>query len=117
MREGNAERGFTLIELMIVVAIIAILAAVVIPNFMRETTKSKRKAEVTAMFAEIGVKQEQFKTENANYMGLTSGTKYVGTTACGSWKSSTAAPCGSTPSTWSCGCFSTADQTTSCPRG
>ena len=35
-------KGFTLIELMIVVVIIGILAALAIPRFMRSTTKSKQ---------------------------------------------------------------------------
>jgi prepilin-type N-terminal cleavage/methylation domain-containing protein len=83
VREGrHSESGFTLIELMLVVAIVAILAAVVVPSFMSKATKAKRKTEVAAMFAEIASKQESFKLEKSFYLGLTSGTNYVGTTTC-----------------------------------
>jgi prepilin-type N-terminal cleavage/methylation domain-containing protein len=44
-------KGFTLIELMIVVAIIAILAAVAIPNFMSFVAKTKRSEAKTNLEA------------------------------------------------------------------
>lgn len=48
-REATAQKGFTLIELMIVIAIIGILAAVAIPNFLRARDKSKYSAAVSSL--------------------------------------------------------------------
>jgi len=61
------QRGFTIIELMVVVAIIAVLAAVVVPSWVRETHKSKGKTEVTAMFTELRTKLMQYYSENSSY--------------------------------------------------
>jgi prepilin-type N-terminal cleavage/methylation domain-containing protein len=68
MRERLREQGFTLIELMITVAIIAILAAVAVPLFTKETRKSKASSEVGAVFAELAVREEQYKLENGAYL-------------------------------------------------
>jgi type IV pilus assembly protein PilA len=40
-RKGRGQQGFTLVELMIVIVIVGILAAVALPNFMNQTDKAK----------------------------------------------------------------------------
>lgn len=65
------QRGFTLIEMMVTVAVIAVLAAIAIPAFTRETRKSKAGSEVNAMFGELAIRQDQYKTENGSYLSAT----------------------------------------------
>ncbi|MDR3212010.1 MAG: prepilin-type N-terminal cleavage/methylation domain-containing protein [Planctomycetota bacterium] len=45
---GKGARGFTLIELMIVIAIIAIIAMVAIPNLRRSWNQAQESGAVTA---------------------------------------------------------------------
>ncbi len=59
-------RGFTLIEVMIVVAVIGILAAVAIPNYRDYVTRS-RITRVTAALADMRVRMEQFFQDNRVY--------------------------------------------------
>jgi prepilin-type N-terminal cleavage/methylation domain-containing protein len=67
-RHRRAQAGFTLLEIMIVVALIGILAAVVVPSWIRESRKAKGDSEITAMFAEIATKQEQYKIDSGVYL-------------------------------------------------
>lgn len=65
--QRDKEKGFTLIELMIVVAILGILAAIAIPNFMRFQAKS-RQSEAKTNLGAIGTTAEAFRAENDSYV-------------------------------------------------
>ncbi len=60
------QKGFTLIELMIVVAIIGILAAIAIPNFLKYQAKS-RQAEARTNLGGVFVAQTSYFGEQARY--------------------------------------------------
>ncbi len=67
MKRNRAPKGFTLIELMIVVAIIGILAAIAIPNFIRYQLRSKE-AEAKTVMGGIKTSEESFRGEYDNYV-------------------------------------------------
>ena len=62
------EKGFTLIELMIVIAIIGILAAIAIPQFSAYRTRSFN-AAATADIRNAATAQEAYFVDNQSYCG------------------------------------------------
>lgn len=79
--------GFSLIELMIVVAIVAILASVAYPAYTSSLVKGKR-AEGRTALTELIQQQERYMTQRNCYLGFTTTSAGVATatspgTACG----------------------------------
>jgi type IV pilus assembly protein PilE len=62
----QAARGFTLIELMIVVAVVAILAAIAYPSYTDHVLKTKR-TEGRALLNRVAAEQERFFTSRNQY--------------------------------------------------
>lgn len=61
--------GFTLLELMIVVAVIAILAMIAIPSYLEQVRKGKR-AEALQAIGDLQLRQERWRAEHATYGAL-----------------------------------------------
>ena len=68
----RSSRGFTIIEVMIVVVIIAILASVAIPSYVDYITRSKIQ-EATSTLLSQRVKMEQFFQDQRTYVGACAG--------------------------------------------
>ena len=62
-------RGFTLIELMITVAVIAILATIAYPSFTQYMRQARR-AEAKSLLQEIQLLQEKWRANNSTYGSL-----------------------------------------------
>lgn len=61
--------GFTLIELMIVVIILAILAAIALPSYQAQVRKSNEKLALQQI-ADLSLELEKEKSRNFSYEGL-----------------------------------------------
>jgi type IV pilus assembly protein PilE len=65
-RRGTRQRGFTLIEVMIVVAIVALLASIAVATYTRYTAKTNR-AAAAAVVLGVANRQEQFYLDARRY--------------------------------------------------
>ncbi len=62
------QRGFTLIELMIVVVVMAILVAIAYPSYMNQVMKSRR-ADGIATLNRVAMVMESCRSDAATYAG------------------------------------------------
>ncbi|WP_185235494.1 type IV pilin protein [Teredinibacter franksiae] len=75
-------RGFTMIELMIVIVIVAVLAAVAVPSYQSSVIKNNRSIGKTALMTLVS-RQEQYFVNNKSYttdltkLGYPAATFYV----------------------------------------
>ena len=105
-------KGFTLLELMVVVAIIALLAAISYPIFTSQMRKARR-AEARQVLADLALKQEKWRVDHATYGTLTDlggapTTSYYTITVTGNSATGfvlTAAPKGKQTKDTTCGSF------------
>ena len=65
-RDRGCERGFTLVELMIVITVLAVLAGIAWPNYQDYVRKSNR-ADAKSMLSQVASRQEQFYLNNKSY--------------------------------------------------
>ncbi len=77
MRRLHRPRGFTLIELMIAVAIVSILAAVAYPSYSEQVAKGRR-AEARTVMMDAAQWMERFYGENFRYHQNTAGVAVGG---------------------------------------
>lgn len=68
LRHRHAQQGFTLIEVMIVVAIVAILAAIALPNYS-DYVKRGKIIEGTAALSDFRQRYEQYFLDSRTYVG------------------------------------------------
>lgn len=84
MATGRSVRGFTLIELVIVLTVVAILAAVAVPGYQSQMRASRR-AEAREALMRIQAAQERWRSSNASYAATVAAIGQPATSADGNY--------------------------------
>lgn len=74
----NRRWGFTLIELVVALAVVAVLVAVAVPSYLDATRKGRR-ADAIAALAELQRAQEKYRGANASYATTLAALGWSGT--------------------------------------
>ena len=73
----HASRGFTLVELMIVVVVASILLAVALPSYKSYVRQSRRTEAKSAVLDLAGREERYFSTNGANYSAVATDMGYT----------------------------------------
>jgi type IV pilus assembly protein PilE len=87
----RANRGFTLLELMIVVGVIAILAAIAYPSYVDQVRKGRR-SEAKQVLSDYATREEKWRSNSSTYTSTLSDINGASTTTNGYYTITIALP-------------------------